>query len=85
MVTNFTNKTYSCLRAEALRRASVSFAVIRAICFYIVFPYPFLVESTIRKTGWCVKQQIHRCVSKVIMSPLTAELKCPLWKGKRFY
>jgi len=32
-------KTYSCLRAEALRRASVSFAVIRAIrfCFFDIF------------------------------------------------
>jgi hypothetical protein len=36
MITNFTNKTHSCLRAEALRRASVAFAVIRAIRFYFL-------------------------------------------------
>jgi hypothetical protein len=36
MVTNFTNKTYSRLRVEALRRASASFAVIRGIRFYFL-------------------------------------------------
>jgi hypothetical protein len=37
MTTNFTNKTYSCLRAEAARRGSVSFVALRDIYLYFIY------------------------------------------------
>jgi hypothetical protein len=36
------------------------------------------------RKSYLVNKKMKRCVSKGKASPVTAKLKCPLWKGKRY-
>jgi hypothetical protein len=55
------------------------------IPFPAVHPYQgFLDGLIIGKRGLGVNKKMAGCVSKGKASPVTAKLKCPLWKGKRY-
>jgi hypothetical protein len=43
-----------------------------------------IIEVTEAPTGMGTGMVAWRCVSKGKASPVTAKLKCPLWKGKRY-